>query len=77
MVNFPNSKKYNYDSKENITFKQQNIIANFEPVKLNIANEPIIYQKDEEEKEEIVVGKSDRDIKYLEKQNRKSLALLP
>ncbi len=74
VVNPSNSKKYNYDSKENITFKQQNIIANFEPVKLNIANEPIIYQKDEEEKEEIVVGKSDVDINIPENKIEKPSA---
>ena len=74
VVNPLNSKKYNYDSKENITFKQQNIIANFEPVKLNIANEPIIYQKDEEEKEEIVVGKSDVDINIPENKIEKPSA---
>jgi len=70
VVNPSNNKKYNYDSKENITFKQQNIIANFEPVKLNITNEPIIYPK-EDEKEEIVVGKSDVDINIPETKTKK------
>lgn len=61
IYNPSNNKRYKYDSQKALNYKQQNITANFEAVKVNIRNEFNQFAT-EEKAENIVMGKVDVDI---------------
>jgi len=61
MVNPTNNKRYKYDSQQLIKFKQQNIVANFGAVKVNVTKE-FNQLAVNESTENITIGKADVDI---------------
>jgi len=60
VYNPANNKEYTYDAKEKIQYKNQKLVFNFGPVKVDITSKPIAQL--DENGEVIIVGESDVDI---------------